>query len=431
MRFVRCLVMACVLLAAARSAAAAGGEVMLLGPKLDVRAFGAVGDGKTDDTGAFQAALDDAARAGGGVVIATRGNYLIKGRLSIGRDVALEGIATVPTAWSQNQGTTLLVVADKGKAEGEPFIRLAAHDATLKGVTIYYPEQDRNAEQPVPYPWTIRCDGADNVSIVDVLLVNPYQAINLTRAGRHYLRNVYGHPLYRGLYVDQIYDVGRVENIHFWPFSGAWTGERPRDKWINDNAIAFEFGRTDWQYVLNTFCFGYQVGYRFFRSAKGSANGNFSGIGADRCVYGLLVEDCEVFGLLITNGEFVGNWGPEANGMKVAPTNRGVVQLQNCAFWGSSNRIATIEGGGTVTFNACNFMQWDKHKRGEPAVWANGGRVTVSGCSFTWQGDANKQHIFIGEETRAAVVMGNLARGALKIENKIGERCQIGLNAGG
>src|SRR5438132_8380050 len=40
-----------------------------------VRDFGATGDGKTDDTAAFQKALDAAHQAGGGVVYAPRGHY--------------------------------------------------------------------------------------------------------------------------------------------------------------------------------------------------------------------------------------------------------------------------------------------------------------------------------------------------------------------
>ncbi|MEI7941434.1 MAG: glycosyl hydrolase family 28-related protein, partial [Verrucomicrobiota bacterium] len=42
---------------------------------LSVRDFGAQGDGKTDDTAAFQKALDTAGQVGGGVVYAPRGNY--------------------------------------------------------------------------------------------------------------------------------------------------------------------------------------------------------------------------------------------------------------------------------------------------------------------------------------------------------------------
>ncbi len=44
---------------------------------LNVREFGAVGDGATKDTAAFQKALDDCAAAGGGEVLVPAGNYLI------------------------------------------------------------------------------------------------------------------------------------------------------------------------------------------------------------------------------------------------------------------------------------------------------------------------------------------------------------------
>jgi polygalacturonase len=40
-----------------------------------VRDFGALGDGKTDDTAAFQKALVAAGTNGGGIVHAPRGNY--------------------------------------------------------------------------------------------------------------------------------------------------------------------------------------------------------------------------------------------------------------------------------------------------------------------------------------------------------------------
>ncbi|HOK77954.1 MAG TPA: glycosyl hydrolase family 28-related protein, partial [Verrucomicrobiota bacterium] len=51
------------------------------GAGLNVRDFGAVGDGKTDDTEAFRSALKAAGDAGGDVVFVPRGNYLIGGTL--------------------------------------------------------------------------------------------------------------------------------------------------------------------------------------------------------------------------------------------------------------------------------------------------------------------------------------------------------------
>src|SRR5947209_7902818 len=58
----------------------------------DVRNYGAKGDGKSDDTAAFQHALDLAGEAGGGVVHAPRGNYLFAHHLSVPNGVTLEGI---------------------------------------------------------------------------------------------------------------------------------------------------------------------------------------------------------------------------------------------------------------------------------------------------------------------------------------------------
>lgn len=75
-----------VLLLAALAAAAPAPEVF------NPREFGAVGDGKADDTRAFQAALDAAGKAGGGTVLAGRGNYRFAGHLTVPNGVALAGI---------------------------------------------------------------------------------------------------------------------------------------------------------------------------------------------------------------------------------------------------------------------------------------------------------------------------------------------------
>src|SRR5512140_3241682 len=68
---------------------------LLLGAAPDtysVRDFGAKGDGKTDDTAAFQKALDAGAQAGGGVVAAPRGNYFFAGHLDVPKAVTLRGV---------------------------------------------------------------------------------------------------------------------------------------------------------------------------------------------------------------------------------------------------------------------------------------------------------------------------------------------------
>lgn len=160
---------------------------------LNAKDFGAAGDGKNDDTAAFQKALDTAGKAGG-IVHAPKGSYLIKGNLSVPAGVTLEGSYTSVPAHAGirdagrlkpgEDGTTLLAVAGKGSEEGTPFISLT-HNSTLKGLVIYYPEQ-RPDDVPYPYPWTVQMRGHNPV-VIDVELLNPYQAIDVTSNSRHFV----------------------------------------------------------------------------------------------------------------------------------------------------------------------------------------------------------------------------------------------------
>lgn len=52
-------------------------------PFLNVKSYGAVGNGVTDDTAAFQCAVDAAAAAGGGTVLIPEGNYYLAGAVNI------------------------------------------------------------------------------------------------------------------------------------------------------------------------------------------------------------------------------------------------------------------------------------------------------------------------------------------------------------
>ncbi len=390
----------------------------------NVRDFGAVGDGATDDTAVFQSTLDAAGDAGGGIVFAPRGDYLIETHLVIRDFVTLEGVFTAPTAWSQNHGTTLLAVEGEGTEEGEPFIMLGTN-GTLKGITVYYPNQD-DPENIRAYPWCVAGSGRDNPTIIDCLLVNPYNAVDFgTRnSGRHYIRNLYGQPLRRGIFVDKCYDVGRIENVHFWPFWGQW-GNEPLREWLTTEAEAFIFGRTDWQYVLNCFVFGYHIGYRFIDAGSGSCNGNFLGIGSDASGTAVQIDSCSPIGLLITNGEFVAMMGEDPVSVRVGESCAGDVSFVNSAFWGPSEQILNASGSGTVTFQACNFRDWDRGGSGKYALEATNGQLVVQACNFS----KPAPHVRIGPNVLSGVVVANRFAGEAIIANESEGSVQIGLNA--
>jgi len=403
---------------------------------LNVKDYGATGDGQTDDTAAFQKALDAAADSETQTVFAPRGNYRFNGSINMPQAVTLKGVwESVPAhngirdkgmPKPTDDGTTFLVCGGAGKPDDPAFVTLNTN-CTLKGICIYYPEQKED-DVPVEYPYAVAMRGK-NPAILDCELLNPYKGIDASQNERHLIRNISGQPIRLGVYINSIYDIGRLENVHFNPW---WSMKPKLFQWQMENGEAFVIGQSDWQYVHNTFAFGYNIGYRFIETDRGSCNGNFLGIGADDCYTALAVDQCSTIGLLITNGEFVSFHGPDPTMVRVSEKNRGAVRFSNCAFWGPCHQIAVIDGvaGGTVGFADCTFVHWGfKDVAGEnrkeripaTAIQVLGGNILVRGCDF----QDPRPKVFLGEKVSKAVITGNIMRGKELIENKAGERPSI------
>ncbi len=385
---------------------------------LNVQDFGAVGDGAKDNTKAFAAALKAAASDGNGIVFVPRGRYLIRGNLDVPANVALEGVFSAPSARNKDNGSVLLAVAGAGEANGTPFITLHT-SCTLRGLTVFYPEQ-KMKNPPVPYPWTIRGHG-DNISLVDVLLVNPYQGVDFGTlpAGRHFVKGLYGQPLYRGLFIDQCYDVGRIEDVHFWSFWGGWEGELYH--FLRSEAVAFVLGRTDWEFLSNCFCIGYRIGYQFVANRAGPGNCLLTQCGSDIGPTAVRVESSQSHaGISFVNGQFMA-------GVEVAQTNAGPVKFTSCGFWGvpTTDCHAVVKGSGHTTFNGCHFIGWGQRDAKAPAIHAHSGGLTVTGCDFM---DLGKAQIMLEPGVEAALIYGNRFRDKEVITNRAGACAQVAMN---
>lgn len=263
-----------------------------------VTTFGATPDNKTDNTGAFTKALAACGNAGGGNVNVPPGLYRFTGNLTIPQGCTLSGSykkvpshsPPCPGCFPVFAGSVLLPTGGRGDGScsvplqspngGVPcktaFITLLV-DSDLRGFVVYYPEQNHQTT-PVPYPWTIFMSGT-NSAVQDLECLNCWDAVAAVNAGRHYIARVQGQPLNIGVFVDQTYDIGRIEDVHFNPW---WSAEQPMIFWQTTHGRAFVFGRSDWEYVLNTFAFGYAIGYHFIEcednnGGPGNMNGNFLG----------------------------------------------------------------------------------------------------------------------------------------------------------
>ena len=389
---------------------------------------GVIGDGKADDTAAIQAALDLQGKTGGEVMLPP-GQYLLRGSLRVPTGVTLRGSWDAPHHGAWDKGTTLAVMGGRGREDGPAAVELSESSA-IQGVTMVWPEQIWN--DITAYPWAIHGQGMHN-DVENVTLVNAYQGIKIgiPWSELHVIRNVFGCVLRRGILIDTTSDIGRIENVHFnehyWARSHYPTIPPGSDAaviaYTTAHLEAFTFGRTDWEYVLNTFVFGAKVGYRFIRTPAGACNGQFSGIGADGCGVGVQIDAIQAFGLQITNGEFTTFTGEPNCGVVTAPGAGGAAQFVNCNFWSNPGGAARLHGQTAVTFSDCHFL--DTAIGG--AIVAEKGRLIVRGCSFAAGGPA----VVLKPSVKAAVVAENLQTGGVQIENGIGARAQIGLNETG
>jgi hypothetical protein len=411
--------------------------------------FGAKPDGVTDCTPLIQQAID-AASVKGGVVQVPAGRWLCRGHLELKMGVHLAGINQAPQSWEPASGSILLPTEGRNDEKAPAFIEMRS-STSVQGLTIFYPEQKVDDIQP--YPWTIqiRANPLDSQAVSfdstveKVTLINSYNGIRTgpTENGRHRLFQINGCVLRRGILVEGTGDIGRIENVqfhsHFWAhkaFEGNWNKVF---SYMQTNLEAFIFGRTDWEYVNNTFVFPAKVGYRFIESqAKswgGACNGQFSGIGADACDTCVLVEAIQPQGLQIINGEFNSHRVGRSTQVVVEPSCSGNIRFVNCGFWGPVAQNALLLGPSFVSFTDCYFSN-DNHQDPGWSIVAEAGKLQVQNCTFdarskqrkpgnAWSGQDQRDQpgsIYLKSGVKHAILRGNNGYYGVNIKNEAGDR---------
>jgi len=91
--------------------------------EFNVLDFGAKGDGKTDNTAAFQAAIEKAGETGGTVLVPA-GQFRFDGVLTLASGVTLKGIAEGPPAANLERGTLFMAFAGRDDEDSSPFITM-------------------------------------------------------------------------------------------------------------------------------------------------------------------------------------------------------------------------------------------------------------------------------------------------------------------
>lgn len=378
-------------------------------------ALAAGGTDGADCTTQIQAALDKAAGKGD-VVHLPAGQYRLDGTLSVPEGVTLEGVWRGPHTSHLDKGTVLLAYANRDNEEGTPLISLHT-SSTVKGLTIFYPEQ--TVRDIKPYPWTIQGRG-QHYNVLDLTVVNAYNGIDCGTYHNegHHVRNLHICALRRGVLIDQTTDIGRMENVHihnvYWwrvsvPYRLKGDEVKLLEQYTLDHLEGFIIGRTDWEYMSNCFVIWPKVGFRFADLGHGTGNVMLTQCGPDITPRGIVVENVqEHAGVTFENCQIM-------SGLEILASNEGPVKLSNCGFWGGAGNGSQVvqEGSGTLSLINCHFTEWDQPKD-EPYIKALHGSLIVQGCEF-FDKDKASPDISIGDRVETAVVIGNKLSGPNKV----------------
>lgn len=302
-------------------------------------AFGAVGDGVTNDRAALQAALNSVAAKGGTVQLEDDKVYLVDGRsLEIPRGVTLKGAVS----WNGIRGNN--GAQDFNTQVG---IKLhPGHSIWMKGGSCIDGVLIRNSTLTFPQSndlnWTgtaIKIVGEDDASVQNSMIIGFEQGVyaegsQRVRCQRVNLDNI------NGIKIKTAWDICYIDECHAWPFATIGTGD------IRRRGIAFMFeAGGDWNKITDSFSYGYVRGVWI----KDCNSVTLLGVGCDnvpnepsRDAIGILVEgNCQDTRLI---------------GCQVAASQRGVVlavtagatMISELAAWANSQIGLQILGNPPV-----------------------------------------------------------------------------------
>jgi hypothetical protein len=327
-------------------------------PFINVRDYGATGDGKTDDTAAIAAAIAAAAPTGGGeqatgnTVVLPAGKYVVSASLNLPPAVALEGMGwNTPGSQANVFAGSWLVV---GAGASFSPVTIAGSGGSVRRLGFNVADQPKSGPPPIAAPMVHVT--AHNALIEDVLLYNPYGGVYLDGAAQAVIRRLWGQPVRYGVRVDRSQDVNYVETVHFWPY--AYPAGTDAAAYQLSHGTAIELFRCDNPHLSNIFAFNYNKGLSLSVSPAGTPhkvhlmNADFDG-----CVTGLHIDAPGQEGYAATlqmanvTVQSPGGGAPKSHGIWVEPAAAyAMVQASNVRVARSGRHAVMIEAENASFF---------------------------------------------------------------------------------
>ena len=321
--------------------------------------YSAQADGVTDDTFAFQSALNEAGSHGGGIVFVPTGTYRMDGNLIVPAGVELRGIYDIPHSTRQ-RGSLLNVYAGRHDPEGTPFIQIES-GAGIRGLTFHYPEQIYEESDTVdygmaPYPFLLRGLGSD-IHVINVAATIPYQLLDLAthRCDRHYVDYILSTALKTGIQVGNGSDNGQIHNCQFNPSAythqGLYYDSIPTGtsddihQILWRDAKPYVFGHMSGEVLHENFVFGGLMGVHLTNEGGMGPSGHCLGMGADACTTALHVDAAGDDGLDMINSQIVSTNCSKGHYLETGPAFEDTFRMFSSAGWGCHEFSAVLNGG--------------------------------------------------------------------------------------
>lgn len=292
------------------SAGGAGKWVRMDDGPINVKWFGAIGDGIHDDTVAMRRAVDDAYDRGGAEVYLppTGKAYRITDTISLGNGVALVGAQTknfpgenAPESQWTASGSWIKI-ADESKNA----VELLGHGSGIRGINFIH-AQGAQWNPAIQNNWTIVVR-ASQFSLSDIVVLNTAHGIIIeytTASGGgaySYLRNIYLSCYKVGLWLNRINDNIDINAIHFRNLVSA--SDVRVVQHLLSNYIGMAVGYLDNPHVSGLNFFQCHTAMVLFNDsvvypgqpiqAHSLYNGQFSNVQFNLCRFAMRVESSQV-----------------------------------------------------------------------------------------------------------------------------------------
>lgn len=354
---------------------------------LNVRDFGAAGDGKADDTMAFRQALAAASRfPTGRAVVVPGGTYRITSSLSM-ESTLLVGLAAGGWPADSRPLPTLLVDVPAP----EPCV-VANLGTSLHGLCFDFSYKDDPKREFGP---CVLLKGG-GVSLTNLLLHNPTEGIvwdGSSNIGRLNIENVFIVNARKcGVFVAHTMDMATLRNVEVWNYLPD----------LLNTSTGFRLGHNDEIRLSNCAVVSASIGFHFIETPVSDSQSAATWGGMENCTV-----DASVLGLRIDSANTLRIQGGSiwAHNIAVQLNGRGHVVLCGADIRANGAHGLHVKDCDSLTVSGCLFKKNGTSWPDTAKVQIEGGRsVVVSGCTF----DETSVGINITPGAKRFSITGNL-----------------------